>query len=82
MLYIQMEYCPRTLRQALDEGPMDDLLAWRVVRQIMGGLAHIHAQGIIHRHALRVLCVPGHAFTLCSYCPLEQAMTMFMRPVL
>ena len=29
MLYIQMEFCPRTLRQVLDEGPLEaeDLLA-------------------------------------------------------
>ncbi|KAK9831407.1 hypothetical protein WJX81_002476 [Elliptochloris bilobata] len=36
-------------KAALDEGPMDDLDAWQVVRQILGGLAHIHAQNIIHR---------------------------------
>lgn len=28
MLYIQMEFCPRTLRQALDDG--SDLDAWQV----------------------------------------------------
>ncbi len=30
MLYIQMEFCPRTLRQALDEGPMPEPDAWQV----------------------------------------------------
>lgn len=30
MLYIQMEFCPRTLRQALDDG--SDLDAWQVCR--------------------------------------------------
>lgn len=51
-LYIQMEYCPRTLRQdfessnALDKDPS---YTWHLFRQIVEGLAHIHNQGIIHR---------------------------------
>ena len=76
MLYIQMEFCPRTLRQALDEGPLDDLVAWRMVRQILAGLAHIHAQGIIHRHAPRLSCTPRSVFG--GSC--EQAVTTLMRP--
>ncbi|KAJ1551540.1 hypothetical protein HK096_008877, partial [Nowakowskiella sp. JEL0078] len=39
VLYIQMEYCEKkTLRQR-----------WRLFRQILEGLAHIHLQGMIHR---------------------------------
>lgn len=30
MLYIQMEFCPRTLRQVLDEGPLDAEDCWQV----------------------------------------------------
>eukprot|EP01018_Ginkgo_biloba_P015528 Gb_22304 [translate_table: standard] len=50
-LYIQMEYCPRTLRQVFDSytGPIDKELTWHMFRQIVEGLAHIHGQGIIHR---------------------------------
>lgn len=29
MLYIQMEFCPRTLRQVLDEGPLDAEDCWQ-----------------------------------------------------
>lgn len=50
-LYIQMEYCPRTLRQLFDSytSPIDKELTWHMFRQIVEGLAHIHGQGIIHR---------------------------------
>ncbi|KAI3804430.1 hypothetical protein L1987_25968 [Smallanthus sonchifolius] len=49
-LYIQMEYCPRTLRQMFESyGHFDKKLAWHLFRQIVEGLAHIHGQGIIHR---------------------------------
>ncbi|KAL9251582.1 eIF-2-alpha kinase GCN2-like protein [Drosera capensis] len=49
-LYIQMEYCPRTLRQLLESyNYFDKDLAWHLFRQIVEGLAHIHGQGIIHR---------------------------------
>ncbi|KAM4106014.1 hypothetical protein ACB094_04G035100 [Castanea mollissima] len=49
-LYIQMEYCPRTLRQVFESySHFDKELAWHLVRQIVEGLAHIHGQGIIHR---------------------------------
>lgn len=30
MLYIQMEFCPRTLKQVLLTGPVDELEAWQV----------------------------------------------------
>ena len=60
VLFIQMEYCPRTLRDVLDAGDMQLELSWKVLRQIAIGLAHIHSQGIIHRGA-GALCitVPG-----------------------
>ncbi|GMJ08489.1 GENERAL CONTROL NON-DEPRESSIBLE 2, ARABIDOPSIS THALIANA GENERAL CONTROL NON-DEPRESSIBLE 2 [Hibiscus trionum] len=49
-LYIQMEYCPRTLRQVFESyNHFDKELAWHLFRQIVEGLAHIHGQGIIHR---------------------------------
>nr|DAD25236.1 TPA_asm: hypothetical protein HUJ06_026700 [Nelumbo nucifera] len=49
-LYIQMEYCPRTLRQKFESyNDFEKESAWHLFRQIVEGLAHIHAQGIIHR---------------------------------
>ncbi|KAG8369529.1 hypothetical protein BUALT_Bualt14G0023000 [Buddleja alternifolia] len=49
-LYIQMEYCPRTLKQMFESyNHLDKELAWHCFRQIVEGLAHIHGQGIIHR---------------------------------
>jgi eukaryotic translation initiation factor 2-alpha kinase 4 len=51
ILYIQMEYCERhTLRDLIRKGFVDDQdLLWRLFRQILDGLAHIHNLGIIHR---------------------------------
>lgn len=50
-LYIQMEFCEnRTLRHLINENSfrnMDD--KWRIFRQILDGLAHVHQVGIIHR---------------------------------
>lgn len=49
-LYIQMEFCPRTLRQVFESyNHFDKDFAWHLIRQIVEGLAHIHGQGIIHR---------------------------------
>ncbi|XP_073116363.1 eIF-2-alpha kinase GCN2 isoform X3 [Elaeis guineensis] len=50
-LYIQMEYCPRTLRQDFESysSSFDKDYTWHLFRQIVEGLAHIHSQGIIHR---------------------------------
>ncbi|KAF6143812.1 hypothetical protein GIB67_016733 [Kingdonia uniflora] len=50
-LYIQMEYCPRTLRQVFESynSVFGKEFVWHLFRQIVEGLAHIHAQGIIHR---------------------------------
>lgn len=51
-LYIQMEYCEKnTLRQLIDTGElhknMDDV--WRLFRELVEGLAHIHSRHVIHR---------------------------------
>ncbi|KAI8390963.1 kinase-like domain-containing protein [Radiomyces spectabilis] len=49
VLYIQMEYCEKkTLRDVIDEGINEDE-AWRLFRQVLEGLVHIHSQGMIHR---------------------------------
>lgn len=49
IIYIQMEFCERhTLRDLVRKGIASDE-AWRFVRQIIEGLAHIHSHGIIHR---------------------------------
>lgn len=51
IMYIQMEFCEKsTLRTAID----NDLFRcterlWRLFREIIEGLAHIHSQGMIHR---------------------------------
>lgn len=48
-LYIQMEYCPnQTLRSAMDT-EVDHSECWRLFRQIIEGLSHVHSQGMIHR---------------------------------
>ncbi|RJE22601.1 protein kinase Gcn2 [Aspergillus sclerotialis] len=50
-LYIQMEYCEKhTLRDLISNGLYDDIdISWRLFRQILDGLSHIHGHGIIHR---------------------------------
>ncbi|KAF3035937.1 hypothetical protein E8E12_005237 [Didymella heteroderae] len=51
ILYIQMEFCEKqTLRDLIRRGLHDDPEEyWRLFRQILEGLAHIHGHGIIHR---------------------------------
>lgn len=51
VLFIQMEYCEnRTLFDLIRQGlPKDPDTYWRILRQILEALTHIHAQGIIHR---------------------------------
>ncbi|KAJ5562831.1 Serine/threonine-protein kinase GCN2 [Penicillium sp. DV-2018c] len=50
-LYIQMEYCEKhTLRDVIKADLYDDNeRSWRLFRQILDGLSHIHSHGIIHR---------------------------------
>ncbi|KAL5121750.1 eukaryotic translation initiation factor 2-alpha kinase [Pleosporales sp. CAS-2024a] len=51
ILYIQMEFCEKqTLRDLIRRGLYDEPDEyWRLFRQMLEGLAHIHAHGIIHR---------------------------------
>lgn len=50
-MLIQMEFCEKlTLKNAIEEGLQKDLdRLWRLFREIIEGLAHIHQQGMIHR---------------------------------
>ncbi|KAF5288488.1 hypothetical protein FQA39_LY15417 [Lamprigera yunnana] len=50
-MYIQMEFCEKsTLRTAIDSDlHLDKDRIWRLFREIIEGLAHIHQQGMIHR---------------------------------
>ena len=49
-VYIAYEFVPgRTLRHALQNGELDDEAAVEAAAQILEGLAHAHAAGIVHR---------------------------------
>lgn len=50
-LYIQMDYCQGTIRDAIDEGTLfkDQDNIWRVFGQILDGLLYIHSKDILHR---------------------------------
>lgn len=51
ILYIQMEYCKQeTLRDLINSGiQANPVEIWRLFRQIVQGLAHIHGLSIVHR---------------------------------
>lgn len=51
IMYIQMEFCEKsTLRIAIDNNLYSNTeRLWRLFREIIEGLAHIHSQGMIHR---------------------------------
>ena len=51
VLYISMEYCEkRTLRDLIKRGLYkDNDEIWRLFRQILEGLAHIHGLNVVHR---------------------------------
>ncbi|CRK86209.1 CLUMA_CG000064, isoform A [Clunio marinus] len=51
ILYIQMEFCEKsTLRTAIDGNLyLEKERLWKLFREIVEGLAHIHQQGMIHR---------------------------------
>ncbi len=50
-LYIQMEFCEnRTLRHVVIDNNLRNVdEGWRIFRQILDGLSHVHKVGIIHR---------------------------------
>src|SRR5213079_1174105 len=49
-VYIAYEYVPgQTMRQALRAGQLDDAGAVETAAQVLEGLAHAHARGIVHR---------------------------------
>jgi serine/threonine-protein kinase len=49
-VYIAYEYVAgRTLREAIRAGDVNDAVAVETAAQILDGLAHAHAQGIVHR---------------------------------
>jgi len=49
-VYIAYEYVPgRTLRDALRNGAVTDRDAVEIAAQVLDGLAHAHARGIVHR---------------------------------
>ena len=39
----------RTLADVLAEGPLPEEQVWRFLRQLLGGLQHVHSHGITHR---------------------------------
>jgi eukaryotic-like serine/threonine-protein kinase len=48
--YIVMDFVTgQTLREVLDEGAMPPARALMILRQVLFGLAHAHAEGVIHR---------------------------------
>jgi eukaryotic translation initiation factor 2-alpha kinase 4 len=50
-LYIQMEFCEnRTLRHLINEDGLQNAGdGWRIFRQVLDGISHVHKVGIIHR---------------------------------
>jgi hypothetical protein len=49
-VYIAYEYVPgQTMRQALRAGQLSDTAAVETAAQVLEGLAHAHARGIVHR---------------------------------
>ena len=49
-VYIAYEYVPgKTVREAMRAGELDDRSAVEAAAQILEGLAHAHARGIVHR---------------------------------
>ena len=51
VLYIQMEFCPATLRSLIDKGSLHERTSeiFHLLRQILQGLVYIHKEGVLHR---------------------------------
>lgn len=50
MLAMQMELVDDvTLRELIEKGPISVEDCWRMLRQILNALVHIHNLGIVHR---------------------------------
>ena len=50
LIYLAMEYVEgRSLRDALDLGPMEELRAIKIMKQVLSALGEAHELGIIHR---------------------------------
>src|SRR5204863_1947811 len=66
-VYIAYEYVPgQTLRQALRAGELDDAAAVEAAAQVLEGLAHAHARGVVHRDVKpsNVLVAEGEALSI------------------
>jgi translation initiation factor 2-alpha kinase 4 len=49
ILYIQMEYCEKKTLWDVIQTDLVEAECWRIFHQILEGLEHIHAVGMIHR---------------------------------
>jgi hypothetical protein len=66
-VYIAYEYVPgQTLRQSLRAGTLDDSATVEAAAQVLEGLAHAHARGIVHRDVKpsNVLVAEGEAISV------------------
>jgi hypothetical protein len=66
-VYIVYEYVPgRTLREAMRAGALDDASAVEAAAQILEGLAHAHARGVVHRDVkpANVILAEGEGVTV------------------
>jgi uncharacterized protein (DUF2062 family) len=66
-VYIVSEYVPgRTLREAMRAGQLDDGRILEAAAQILEGLAHAHAHGVVHRDVkpANVLLVEGRTVSV------------------
>jgi len=53
----QEDYCPATLRSRLDTGPLPPSQCLEVARQLLEGLASLHAAGMVHRDVKPANCL-------------------------
>ncbi len=66
-VYIVYEYVAgKTLREAMREGELDDAATLEAAAQVLEGLAHAHAHGIVHRDVkpANVLLVEGRGVSV------------------